>query len=332
MSQPLPRVSLATLGGTITMTSLAPGAGVVPTAGADDLLATVPGLDGVADIEVKTLLKKPGASLDLADVLVVLDWADECVARGAAGVVVIQGTDTLEEVAYLLDLLWPHDEPLVLTGAMRDPTQLSADGPANLRAAVTAASSSACRGLGAMVVMNNELHAARRVTKRDTCSLAAFSSEPFGLLGRLHEGHVTVANRPVRLPTLDRPVVVDQTVVMLESTLGDAGTHLRLLLQTDTVHGVVLGGFGAGHLHQEAARDLGASAVPIVLASRTGQGPVLESTYAFSGSESDLIARGAIPAGWLTPRKARLLLLLLIASGASAEDRRAMFAAHGGTP
>lgn len=332
MSQPLPRVSLVTLGGTITMTSAAPGAGVVPTAGADDLLAAVPGLGAVADIEVETLLKKPGASLDVADVFAVLDWAAARVAGGAAGVVVIQGTDTLEEVAYLLDLLWDHDEPLVLTGAMRNPTQLSADGPANLVAAVAVAASSACRGLGVTIVINDEIHAARRVTKCDTCSLGAFSSDPFGLLGRLHEGRVTVANRPRRLPTLARPPAMDQVVAMLESTLGDKGAILRLALQTQAVQGVVLAGFGAGHLHEEAAQAIDASTVPIVLASRTGQGPVHEATYAFRGSESDLIARGAIPAGWLTPRKARLLLHLLIASGASVADLRSTFATHGRMP
>lgn len=333
MSQRLPRVSLVTLGGTITMTPAAPGTGVVPTAGADDLLAAVPELDAVADIEVETLFKKPGASLDAADVVAVLDWAAEHVAGGADGVVVIQGTDTLEEVAYLLDLLWAHDEPLVLTGAMRNPTQLSADGPANLVAAVAVAASSACRGLGVTVVINNEIHAARRITKRDTCALGAFSSDPFGVLGRLHEGRVTVANRPERLPTLARPAAAMEPVVaVLESTLGDKGAILRLALQTEAVQGVVLAGFGAGHLHEEAAQAVGESAVPIVLASRTGEGPVHEATYAFRGSESDLIGRGAIPAGWLTPRKARLLLLLLIASGASVADLRSRFAAHGRMP
>ena len=332
MTSPLPTVSLATLGGTITMASSAPGAGVVPTAEARDLLAAVPGLAAVADLHVETLLKKPGACLDVADVLSVLDWADAQVADGAAGVVVVQGTDTLEEVAYLLDLLWAHDEPLVLTGAMRHPTQLSADGPSNLYAAVAAAAHPGCRGLGVTVVINDEIHAARRVTKGDTCSVGAFSSGPFGLLGRLHEGRVTVANRPTRLPPLPRPPAAGHVVPVLESTLGDRGDMLRLAVQTGAADGVVLAGFGAGHLHEEAAREIAVSRVPVVFTSRTGRGPVFEGTYGFPGSERDLIAQGAIPAGWLTPRQARLLLLLLIANGATREDLRSTFAAHGGMP
>jgi L-asparaginase len=180
--------------------------------------------------------------------------------------------------------------------------------------------------------MDNEIHAARRVTKADTSSLGAFSSGPFGLLGRLHEGRVTVANRPARLPALRRPPAAGQLVPVLESTLGDPGDLFRLALQTGSVHGVVLAGFGAGHLHEQAAQVIDASAVPVVLASRTGRGPVLEVTYGFPGSERDLIARGAIPAGWLTACQARLLLLLLIANGATRDELRSTFAAHGGMP
>lgn len=332
MSPPLPRVSLATTGGTITMTSASPGAGVTPTGGAHDLIAAARGLEALADLHVETLFKKPGASLDLADVLTVFDWAQGQVRAGAAGVVVVQGTDTLEEVAYLLDLMWAHDEPLVLTGAMRDPAQQSADGASNLHAAVAVAAHHHSRGLGVTVAINNEIHAARRVTKGDTCSLAAFSSGPFGLLGRLHEGRITMANRPARLPPVDRPPAVAHEVLVIESTFGDRGALSLLALRAGGVHGVVLAGFGAGHLHEQAALRIHAASVPVVLASRTGGGPVLEVTYGFPGSERDLIAQGAIPAGWLSPRKARLLLLLLLANGATSEQLRSTFAVHGAGP
>lgn len=331
MSTPLPRVSLATTGGTISMTPRGPGAGVVPTAGAHDLVSGVPGLDALAEVHAETLMRKPGASLDIADVLMVLEWANTQVADGADGVVVVQGTDTLEEVAYVLDLLWAHHAPLVVTGAMRDPGQPSADGPANLRAAVTVAADPDCRGLGVTVVLNDEIHAARRVTKADSFSLDAFSSAPFGLVGRLHEGRITVANRPRRLPPLTTPTTVHHVVPVVESTLGDSGALLRVALQSN-IAGVVLAGFGAGHLHEGAAQAIDGQDIPVVLASRVGHGPVLEATYGFTGSERDVIARGAIPAGWLTPRKARLLLLLLIAQRTTMEDLRSIFAVHGEMP
>jgi len=170
------RVSVATLGGTITMTSPSPGASVVPTQSAQELLAATPELAGLADLTVETLFTKPGASLRFGELLDVLDWGEQRVRQGADGIVVVQGTDTLEESAYLLDLLWPHEEPLVLTGAMRTPDQASPDGPANLTAAIVVACAQASRGLGAVVVINDEIHAARRVRKQDSIALGAFSS------------------------------------------------------------------------------------------------------------------------------------------------------------
>lgn len=324
------QVSVATLGGTVTMTPSASGAGVVPTAGADDLLSSVPGLAGLADLTAETLFKKPGASLTLDDVLAVFSWAERQVARGADGVVVVQGTDTLEEVAYVLDLLWAHEQPLVLTGAMRAPHQPSADGAANLTSAVTAAASQGCRSLGVTVVMDEEVHAARRVAKRDTCALGAFSSGPFGPLGRLHEGRVTVANPVPRCPTVAPPTRSDPLVVLLESTLGDGAAPL--VFGSPAVEGVVLAGFGAGHVAAHVVDLVAGSAFPVVVASRTGAGPVLEATYGFAGSERDLIAKGGIPAGWLQGRKARLLLMLLLGNDLSDAQIRTLFAAHGALP
>ncbi|MCU1654442.1 MAG: hypothetical protein JWQ60_5591 [Pseudonocardia sp.] len=326
------RVSVATLGGTITMRPATPGGGAVPTEGAADLLAAVPGLGAIADVSSQTLLQKPGASLTVDDVLAVLTWAEDCVARGADGVVVVQGTDTLEEVAYLLDLLWTHEEPLVVTGAMRAPHQLSADGPANLTAAVTVAASQRCRGLGVTVVMNDEIHAARRATKRDTSALMALSSGVFGPLGRLHEGRISLANQIVQAGTVAPPTRSDPLVVLLESTLGDHGAAAEQLLASQALSGLVLAGFGAGHVTAQLADAVAASNVPVVLASRTGNGPVLEATYGFPGSERDLITKGAIPAGWLHPRKARLLLMLLLGNDLPDRHIRAEFAAHGASP
>lgn len=319
-----PRVALASLGGTITMTPTS--SGVVPTAGAADLTAAVPGLVEIADLEVETLFTKPGASLDFADVLNVLGWAQAQVVGGVAGVVVVQGTDTLEEVAFLLDLLWPYDEPLVLIGAMRSADQLSDDGPANLTAAITAAGSANCRGLGAVVVMDGVVHAARRVTKLDSSCLSAFRSPDFGPLGRFSEGTVSIGNRVGRAPCYPVPARLDGVVPLLESTLGDWATTLSLILRSGKPDGMVLAGFGASHVCEAATVEVSEATVPVVLASRTGGGPVLERTYGFPGSERDLIARGAIPAGWLPPRKSRLLLLVMLANHASEHAIRSAFA------
>ncbi len=327
-----PKVVLATLGGTISMAPPAPGHGAVPTTTAEQMLAAAPELAALADLSVETLLMKPGASLTLDDALGALRWAERAVEHGAAGVVLVQGTDTLEETAYLLDLLWPHENPLVLTGAMRTPSQLSPDGPANLAAAIRTAGADTARGLGAVVVLDQQIHAARRVRKRDSIHLSAFCSGAFGPLGRLHEHHVTIGNRIARPAALARPDRPSSFVPLLQATLGDTGELLRLLIEDGHTDGVVVAGFGAGHVSATFAEAVTAASFPVVLCSRTGDGPVLEATYGFPGSERDLVGRGAIPAGWLGPLKARILLLVLLGAGNGTDAVRNALALHGSMP
>ncbi|MGY1705133.1 asparaginase [Geodermatophilus sp. SYSU D00697] len=329
-----PRVAVGSLGGTITMTAPAGGGGVQPALDAADLLRGLPGLGEVADIAATTLQTVPSAWLTPADVVAAADWAAAQAAAGAAGVVLVQGTDTIEETAYLVDLLWDRPEPVVVTGAMRHPSSPGADGPANLLAAVRVAADPGARDRGVLVVLNDEVHAASRVRKTDSVALQAFTSGAFGPVGRVHEGTVTFAGRTARWPVLPRPAEGrDPRVALLETSLGDDG-HLLALVAEAGWDGVVVAGFGAGHVSAAAAEVVGAVVrrCPVVLATRTGGGPVLEGTYGFVGSEQDLLGRGVLRAGWLDARKARLLLWTLLAGGADAGTVRATVAARGAAP
>jgi L-asparaginase len=156
-----PRVAVFTLGVTIAMQA-APDQGVAPALSASDLLAAVPGLeDSGVELTIQDVANKPGASLSFGDVFDLADVASAALGAGLAGVLVIQGTDTIEETAYLLDLLVAADAPVVVTGAMRNPSLAAPDGPANILAAIRVAASSCARGLGCVVVMNDQIHAAR---------------------------------------------------------------------------------------------------------------------------------------------------------------------------
>lgn len=305
------RVAVASLGGTITMT----GSGAVsPTLGAKDLVA---GLDVG---EIATLATTPGASLTFVTLLEAFDWADEQVSRGAAGVVIIQGTDTLEETAYFFDCLWPHEEPVVVTGAMRHPGLPSADGPANLATAVAVAAARNSRGRGSLLVLNDEIHAARWVRKGHSSLLNAFESFP-GPLGLVVEGAPRYFHPAHQLPALSRPLDVP-AVPLIEATLDDDGSLLDWL----NVGGVVVAATGVGHVSAGMAEAISRARFPVVVASRTGAGTTFRATYGFTGSESDLIERGAVMAGWLCPRKARVLLRLALGAKQPIEGA---FAARG---
>ncbi|MFJ7078987.1 asparaginase [Streptomyces sp. NPDC098781] len=328
-----PRIAVGSLGGTITMTS-GRGVGITPALDAGLLLSAVPGLGAIASLEAKTLAALPGASLGFDDVLGALAWARGAVDDGAQGVVLVQGTDTLEETAYLLDLFWNRPEPLVVTGAMRSPEQAGADGPANLMASVRTAAHPASRDLGVLVSMNDEVHAAARVAKSDSMGLDAFRSPVFGPLARLVEGVPVYGNRPPRHPFLPfSSTAPHPRVALLTTHLADRGELLDAVMDVGC-DGVVLAAFGAGHVPAPVAEAVGKAAgrLPVVLATRTGAGPTAEHTYGFVGSETDLISRGAVPAGWLSAAKARLLLWSLLRLGCSHSRIRAEFALRGGNP
>ncbi|MFU8850711.1 asparaginase [Micromonospora sp. SL1-18] len=323
-------VALFTLGGTIAMAGTS-GQGVVSRLTGAELTAAVPGLADVP-LDVHDVQAVPSAALTYRQVLDIVAAAGAAVAAGATGVVITQGTDSLEETAFLADLVWPHAAPLVFTGAMRNPTLAGPDGPANLLAAARVAAAPAARNLGVLVAFNDEIHAARHVRKTHSTSTATFASPNVGPLGHVIEGEVRLLARPPRRAPLS-PVDADRlaaTQVALHTvTLDDDVALLDALARN--LDGLVVAGFGVGHVPPDFAPALGALAerMPVVLASRTGAGSVLRHTYGAVGSERDLLRRGLVCGGLLDPYKAKVLLRLLLAGGADHTEVAEAFARHG---
>ncbi|SBT53555.1 asparaginase [Micromonospora auratinigra] len=322
-------VALFTLGGTIAMAGSTQG--VVSRLTGADLTAAVPGLDAVP-LDVHDVDAVPSAALTYPQLLALVEAAGAAVAGGATGAVVTQGTDTLEETAYLADLVWPHEAPLVFTGAMRNPTLAGPDGPANLLAAARVAAAPAARDLGVLVAFHDEIHAARFIRKTHSTSTATFASPDAGPLGHVIEGEVRVLTRPPRhapLPPVDADRLAGTRVALHTVTLDDDPALLdRLATGLD---GLVVAGFGVGHVPPAFAPVLGelAARMPVVLTSRTGAGSVLRDTYGAVGSERDLRHRGLLPGGLLHPYRAKVLLRLLLAGGAGRAEVAAAFTRYG---
>ncbi|MFD7898962.1 asparaginase [Streptomyces sp. NPDC059743] len=326
MSHP-PTVHLFALGGTIAMASADETQGVKPQLGAADLLTAVPGLSGLdATLSFTDVTKKPGASLSVDDIAALAQIIAQHERNGVSGFVVTQGTDTIEETAYLLDLLHTGQAPVVVTGAMRNPSISGADGPANLLAAVQTAASEASRGMGCLVVFSDQIHAARFVRKGHATAPGAFASPQAGPIGFIVEGAPRLLLTPPPQQHIPLPLLRPARVALITAVLGDDGELLQGL--GDRFDGAVIAAFGAGHVPETWAEPLGkiAEQIPVVFASRTGAGSTARNTYGFAGSERDLLHRGLIAAGDLDPYKARLLLLAHLRVGTDRKGIAAAFA------
>ena len=317
-----PRVDFLATGGTIASVQNAHDPGATPTLTAEALAQSVAGIDEFVELRTAQVMQRPSPSITFPDLLGLRDEIEHRIADGATGVVITQGTDTMEETAFALDLLCPGEAPIVLTGAMRNPSRPGADGPANLLAAVQVAASTQARGLGALVVMNDEIHGARFVAKAHTSSLSAFQSRPAGALGWVSEGRTVIAARPIGRFHVHVPSGTDvPPVALVRLGFDDDGRVLPALAGLG-FQGAVIEGFGGGHVTPRMVPLVERLAweMPVVLASRTGSGETLQSTYRYPGSEIELLALGLIPAGALNGLKARLLLSLCLAAKLPSRD------------
>lgn len=321
-------VHLLALGGTISSVRDG-GAHAKPTLDAAALLG---GID-VGDLAVtaETVARVASPDLSLADVERTLEAAEAAVAAGADGIVVTVGTDALEEVAFLWELLWRHPQPFVVTGAMRNASLLGADGPANLAAALLLAGSAEAVGRGVLVVFNDEIHAASRVSKQHSSRTDTFTATVGGAVGAVIEGRISFFAPAAHRRSVERPDRWGRVPVIAQ-TLGDGAIALAAL-EGQELDGLVVVGSPGGHLSAEFAEHDAFAAilarVPVVVCARAGHGETLRSTYdGFAGSEAVLQARGVLLGGRLPAAKARLVLAALTGSGAARSEVEAAFREH----
>jgi L-asparaginase len=227
------------------------------------------------------------------------------------GVVITHGTDTMEETGYFLNLVVRTAKPVVLVGAMRPATAISADGPMNLYNAVAVAAQPVSAGRGVLVVANDEIHFAREVAKTNTTQVGTFKSPNRGLAGLVHNGRLHFFGPTVRRHTADSefaplPVAALPRVDIIYAYAG-LGPELIEAAVRAGARGLVIAGVGDGNMSAPALAACTAAAragVAVVRASRTGGGVVERNI------EVDDDAAGFVTAEELNPQKARVLLML----------------------
>jgi L-asparaginase len=321
------RVSIVFTGGTISMGFDPVAGGPVPMFSGAEIIARVPGLEDYAEIRSIDFARLPGPHMTPGRMLELAGRIQtELDDASVDGAVVTHGTDTLEETAYLLDLVLTSAKPVILVGSMRNSADLGWDGPANLRAAVRVAADPQARELGVLVVMNDQLLAATEATKTHVEALETFQSRDFGPVGFLDKDRLMVLHRRVvreHIPAAR----VEENVEIIKLSAGSDGTLVRSAVQAG-MRGLILESLGRGNVPVTAIgaveQALG-SGLPVVITSRCPRGRILD-TYAYEGSGKHLKRLGAILGGLLPSHKARIKLMLLLGGGSDLARIRASFA------
>ena len=241
-------------------------------------------------------------------------------AEGFFGAVVTHGTDTLEETAIFLDLTISSKMPVVVTGAMRSSNEVGSDGLYNFRTAITVASSPESVGKGVVVVMNDEIHSARYVTKTHTTNVATFRTPTFGPIGIVSEGHVNYVQ--TIKPQAHEPIDHVVPNVYLVKAYAGMGTELLHALNKPETNGIVIEALGAGNMPPETLPELQSLIdhnIPLVLVSRCFNG-IAEPVYDYEGGGVNLAKMGIIFCRGLTGPKARIKLLVGLSAGLKGEE------------
>jgi len=294
----------------------------VPALSSTDILALVPALGSVADFEVEDVSRLPGPHVTPDRMWALARRAAAWLARpDVDGLVITHGTDTIEETAFLLDLVLVTDKPVVFVGAMRTVSDASWDGPANLLAAARVAACPAARGYGVFVVMDEQILLARDARKVHTESSRSFAAPEFGPVGVVDNGQVVLHRRVVPHPSwrdsdAEPGLRVAQLNTRVELLQAYTGMPLRLVECAigDGARGLAVAAFGRGNVPPaivpalRAAVDAG---VIVTVSSRCIAGRV-SARYGYEGGGLHLTKSGAILAGDLPAAQARLLQMVAL--------------------
>nr|WP_229429097.1 type II asparaginase [Massilia sp. ST3] len=326
----LPNVTILATGGTIAGTGATSTTTVgytAATVGVQALIQAVPEITKVANITGEQVFQIASENMGNEHWLQLAKRVNVLLAQpNVDGIVVTHGTDTLEETAYFLNLVVKSKKPVVMVGSMRPSTALSADGPINLYNAVSLAGSQAAIGKGVLVAMNDQIHAARDVTKSNTTTADTFRAAELGMIGYIQGGKPFFYREVTRKHTVDTEFDIAKLDALPQVDVAYAYANVGAVAVNALVaagaKGLVHAGVGNGSLPAKtkpalvAAREKG---VVIVRSSRVGQGIVARNGEA-NDDQLDFVV-----ADTLSPQKARILLMLALTRTSNTKDIQRMF-------
>jgi len=296
-----------------------------------ELSNQIDGLSKIANISHTSFINKSSSSLLMQDILDLANYIRLQTLEGIDAFVVTQGTDNIEETSFMLDILLGTSVPVIVTGAMKNPQLLGADGLANLMSSVELANSKEVEGFGVLVCFNDEIHLPLFVRKTHTQNINTFKSE-FGPIGWLAEGKPRIVLKFIDL--IEEGITdlddIEPSVCLYTTYFNDDGRLLKNIVSSN-YKGLVIEGMGGGHVPSFIAQNVIqiAKEIPVILASRTPNGEVLNSTYSgYEGSETYLLNNGLISAGFLDSRKARVLLTILLEKNYSIQEVKRIFSKY----
>ncbi len=296
----------------------------------DKLIAAVPEINKIATIKGEQISNIGSQEMNNEVWFKLANRVNELLTSGKAdGIVITHGTDTMEETAYFLNLVVKSDKPIVMVGAMRNSGSLSADGPLNIYNAVNVAMCKKAVGKGVMVVMNDEIHAAREVTKTNTTAVDTFKSPNSGKIGTVFYGNVKFYMNPVRKHTVNSAFDITKIkelprVDIIYSHSNDNPDFVNLAVKNGA-KGIINAGMGNGNPFPSALEALGEAVkggVVVVRDSRVGSG---ETTL---NGEVDDGKYGFLASDNLNAQKARVLLMLALTQTTDKAKIQEFFLTH----
>ncbi|MGB9680077.1 MAG: asparaginase [Thermoanaerobacteraceae bacterium] len=320
------KIAIIFTGGTISMKIDPRLNAAIPALSGKDILHMVTGIENYADIEMLQFGEYPGPHVTPQIMFNLKKMLENVLLReDISGAVVTHGTDTLEETAYFLDLTLKTQKPVIVTGSMRNSSELGYDGPSNIASSICTAISEQAKGKGVLVVFNNEINAASEVTKTHTLSLDTFKSPDFGPLG-IVDNDEAIFYRDILYHDYIPTENIEPRVSLLKTVAGMDDRLFKFLVDSGE-KGIVIEGTGRGNVTPKMVEGIKyaiSNGTVIVLVSRCSRGRVLD-TYGYEGGGKNLTSMGVILGDNLPGQKARIKLMIALGYTNNHDEIREIF-------